>query len=96
MYFDWDIKKAESNCRKHQIRFEEAQTVFLDSRAIEFFDSDYSFNDKLREDRFIRIGISDKMKILIIVFCERDGILIRIISARKATKNESRIYEERI
>ena len=96
MYFDWDIKKAESNYRKHQIRFEEAQTVFLDQRAIEFFDSYYSFTEKQIEDRFIRIGLSSKMRILIIVFCQRDETLIRIISARKATKNESRIYEERI
>ena len=54
------------------------------------------FNDKQREDRFIRIGLSNKMKILIIVFSEREETLIRIISARRATKNESRIYEERI
>ncbi len=96
MYFDWDTKKAESNYRKHQIRFEEAQTVFLDLRAIEFFDSKHSLNEKQNEDRFIRIGLSSKMRILIIVFCEIDDTLIRIISAHKATKNESRIYEERI
>ncbi len=69
---------------------------YYEGGAIEFFDDDYSFNDKQREDRFIRIGLSNKMKILIIVFSEREETLIRIISARRATKNESRIYEERI
>lgn len=94
MKFEWDETKAESNYKKHQVRFEEAQTVFLDSRAIEFFDVVNSDNETHDEDRFVRIGISLKMNILIIVFCERDENLIRIISARRATKTERRIYEE--
>ena len=92
MKFEWDENKNKINHRNHKIWFEEAQTIWADIHSSEFFDPEHSE----MEDRFIRIGISNKMKILIIVFCQRDETLIRIISARKATKNESRIYEERI
>ena len=95
MKFEWDELKAHSNFSKHQIRFEEAQTVFLDTRAIEFFDVEHS-NYKLGEDRFIRIGISSKMRMLIVVFCELEESCIRLISARHAKASERRVYEERI
>lgn len=90
MKFEWDENKSETNFSKHGIRFEEAQTVFLDSRAVEFFDDLHS----TKEDRFIRIGISRKMNLLLVIFCERDLNSIRIISARRATPNERKVYEE--
>ena len=91
MKFEWDETKAESNYVKHQVRFDEAQTVFLDDNAIEVFDVDCE-----GEDRFIRLGVSLKRNLLIVVFCERDGEVIRIISARRATKDERKVYEEGI
>ncbi len=68
MKFEWDEEKSESNHRKHHIRFEEAQTVFLDPQAIDFYDEDHSEG----EDRFIRIGLSGKLNVLLVVYCERD------------------------
>jgi hypothetical protein len=90
--FEWDEDKSASNHKKHQIRFEEAQTVFLDPHAIDFYDEDHSE----REDRFIRVGISEKLNVLLVVYCERDEKHIRIISARKATLDERKLYEKRI
>lgn len=92
MRFDWDDDKAESNHRKHQVRFEEAQTVFLDSHAVDFLDAENSED----EDRFIRIGLWRRLNVLLVVYCERDGTNIRIISARKATSNERKLYEKGI
>ncbi len=74
------------------MRFEEAQTVFLDPKAIEFFDQENSDD----EDRFIRIGLSQKLNVLLIAFCERGAKSIRIISARKALPAERKYYEEGI
>ena len=91
MKFEWDEAKSDINYKKHQVRFEEAQTVFLDIRSIEFYDEDHSEDG---EDRFIRIGLSQRLRILIVAFCERDGETIRIISARKAEPSERRVYEE--
>ncbi len=90
MRFEWDDEKSEMNRLKHGIRFEEAQTVFLDPKAIEFFDINHSDD----EDRFIRIGISKRMNLLIVAFCERGTESIRIISARKATPDERQEYEK--
>ena len=85
--------KNFSNFEKHEIWFEEAQTVWADSKSSEFYDSDHSEN----EERFIRVGISKKLSVLLIVFCEPDHTeIVRIISARKATKKEREQYEERI
>lgn len=92
MKFEWDEDKATSNFKKHSIRFEEAQTVFLDSHAIEVLDDESDDN----EDRFIRIGLSRKANVLLVVFCQRDDEIIRIISARKATPAERKAYEEGI
>ena len=73
--------------------FEEAQTVWLDSNSIEFYDSDHS----VYEERFIRVGISQKLNVLLIVFSESDlGETIRIISSRKAVKKEREQHEERV
>ncbi len=87
--FDWDPVKAESNKKKHGVSFEEAQSVFYDEFAVQFFDEEYSES----EDRFLMLGVSDAAHLLIVCHCERDqGNIIRIISARKATKNERKYY----
>lgn len=91
--FDWDEDKNKENRRKHTIWFEEAQTVFDDAAARVFFDDEHSID----EDRFIIIGSSSASRLLVVVHCVRmSGAVIRIISARKATKKERRTYEERI
>lgn len=90
LLFEWDEAKNRGNIRKHGVSFEEAQTVFLDDHAIRFYDPDHSDD----EDRFLMMGISSKSRILIVCHCymERDRI-VRIISARKATRSEARHYE---
>ena len=87
--FEWDEDKAQSNLYKHGISFDEAQTVFTDPLAITIPDPDHSID----EDRFITIGESDKLRILIVVYTERKK-KIRLISARKATRAERKKYEE--
>jgi uncharacterized DUF497 family protein len=87
--FVWDTNKANINFKKHKITFEEAKTVFFDVNAIEFFDPDHS----QEEDRFLFLGMSRNLKAIIISYCYREKeAVIRIISARKATKNETKIY----
>ena len=89
--FEWDTAKATSNKKKHGISFEEAQSVFYDEFAVQFFDEENS----LSEDRFLMLGFSDEARLLIVCHCERSqGNIIRIISARKATKNESHYYRK--
>ena len=93
MKFAWHEAKNASNFEKHGIWFEEAQTVWADPHASEFDDPDHS--DK--EDRFIRLGFSQKERLLLVVFCERNvGQTVRIISARKATTREAKAHEEGI
>ncbi|PIR23398.1 MAG: hypothetical protein COV44_03090 [Deltaproteobacteria bacterium CG11_big_fil_rev_8_21_14_0_20_45_16] len=92
MRFEWDDLKNEGNYRKHGIWFEEAQSVWADPHSLEFFDPEHSE----REDRFIRIGHSTKSRLLLVAFCEREGSIIRIISARKATTKEAKDYEKGI
>ena len=88
--FEWDTIKAASNKRKHGVSFEEAQSVFYDEFAVQFFDESNSES----EDRFLMLGFSDEARLLIVCHCERDqGNTIRIISARKATKNEGSYYQ---
>lgn len=87
--FVWDKHKATINERKHGISFEEAQTIFYDEHSIEFFDPDHSQD----EDRFIMLGLSFKLRILIVCYCVKESIAIRIISARKATKHETKSYQ---
>jgi len=87
--FEWNRTKAASNERKHGISFEEAQTVFFDEFAIQFFDEENS----LHEDRFLMLGTSALGKLLLVCHCERhNGNVIRIISARKATYRERTYY----
>ena len=90
IYFEWNKLKSLVNKRKHGVSFEEAKTVFYDERAIQFDDPDHSEN----EDRFIMVGLSFRLRILVVSHCERDVDVIRIISARKATRHEVRHYEE--
>lgn len=86
--FEWDLAKATSNKKKHGISFEEAQSVFYDEFAVQFFDDASSES----EDRFLMLGLSDTARLLIVCHCEREHDVIRIISARKATKSESKYY----
>lgn len=88
--FEWDAAKAATNQKKHGISFEEAKSIFYDEFAIQFYDGDNS----QAEDRFLMLGLSCESHILIVCHCERDsGNTIRIISARKATRNERKYYE---
>ena len=89
MRFEWDPNKNEINKKKHGISFEEAKTVFYDEYAILFDDPDHSED----EDRFIILGLSQRENLCIVSHCYRGtDELIRIISARKATKTETRYY----
>ena len=89
LVFEWDDIKATENRKKHGVTFEEAQSVFFDDQAIQFLDSEHS--DK--EERFLMLGFSFKLRILLVVHCFRESdSTIRIISARKATKTETRYY----
>lgn len=89
--FEWDENKNRTNQFKHKISFEEAQTVFSDPEAIVIDDPEHSEE----EDRFIILGFSHAANLLIVCHCYRDAdTTIRIISARKATKNEARQYQE--
>ena len=92
MRYDWDDVKNKRNFKKHGVWFEEAQTTWADLKSLEFFDPEHSDD----EDRFIRIGYSTKNRLLLVVFCEREGSTIRIISARKALPKEIKDYEKRI
>jgi uncharacterized DUF497 family protein len=93
MKFVWDEIKNKSNQQKHGIWFDEAQTIWADPGANEFFDPEHS-ND---EERFIRIGYSVRSRILLVVFCElKEGEVVRIVSARKATSREKKDHEEGI
>ncbi|MBR9812705.1 BrnT family toxin [bacterium] len=88
--FDWNPAKASSNAEKHGVTFVEAQSVFYDEYARQFFDQEHSQS----EDRFLMLGLSDRSRVLLVCHCERQaGEVIRIISARKATKAERKLYE---
>jgi uncharacterized DUF497 family protein len=89
LHFEWDERKAAANLKKHGIGFEEAKSVFYDERARLIDDPDHSED----EERFILLGLSAALKILVVCHCYRsnDG-LIRIISARKATVKETKLY----
>lgn len=89
LLFEWDEKKQKSNIKKHGVSFEEARTVFYDENAIQFFDPDHSDE----EDRFLLLGMSIKPQILVICHCFRESeTSVRIISARKANKSETKAY----
>jgi len=87
--FDWDPLKAAANLREHRVSFEEAKSVFYDEFAVQFFDENHSTD----EERFILLGMSAGAKLLLVCHCEREQeTVVRIISARKATKRESAFY----
>jgi uncharacterized DUF497 family protein len=87
--FEWDEAKSRQNKRKHGVPFEEAKTVFLDESAIRFFDPDHSDD----EDRFLMLGISYRLRVLVVCHCCRmSDQVIRIISARKADRREESNY----
>lgn len=87
--FEWDPAKNEINKKKHQVSFEEAQTVFYDDAAKVIDDPEHSEE----EDRFIILGLSKKANLLVVCHCYRESeSVIRIISARKATKTEAKQY----
>ena len=93
LIFEWDDHKNAVNKRKHGISFEEAKTVFFDEKAIEFDDPDHS----IQEERFILLGLSQSLKVLVVCHCYRsDEFKIRIISARKATRKERGVYFRRL
>ena len=88
--FEWDPKKATSNRRNHGVSFAEAQSVFYDDFAIQFFDESHSDD----EERFVMLGLSNVARILTVVHCFRESDqVIRIISARKATRREAAFYK---
>jgi uncharacterized DUF497 family protein len=88
--FEWDEAKAESNLKKHGVSFEEAKSVFFDEFALQFYDVSHS---QLEEDRFLMLGSSNESNVLLVCHCERnDGKIIRIISARKASRAERKHY----
>lgn len=90
--FDWDPRKETANRRKYGVSFEEAQTVFSDETALLIDDPDHSAD----EERFILLGMSFKLRALIVCHCYRKSeSLIRIYSARKATRPEQKQYWDR-
>ena len=90
--FEWDKRKAKVNLKKHGISFEEARTIFFDEHAVQFFDPDQSEE----EDRFILLGASARLRLLVVCHCYRESeSTIRLFSARKADRDERRQYKER-
>jgi len=87
--FEWNEEKAKRNLRKHKVSFEEAKTVFNDPFSITISDPQHS----IEEDRYVDIGCSSKGRVLVVVYTERKSN-IRIISCRKATESERRVYEQ--
>lgn len=88
--FEWDEKKDVINQRKHKVSFEEAKTVFFDPEALFIHDPDHSADE---EERFIIMGLSQNLRILVVCHCYRgNDEVIRIISARKADKDEIKVY----
>ena len=87
--FIWDDQKNLANRRKHGVSFEEARTAFLDENAKVYFDPDHSDV----EDRFVLLGISLQLRVLIVCHCYREAqAVVRIISARRADKGEQENY----
>jgi uncharacterized protein len=90
--FEWDPRKAQTNLRKHGVSFEEARSVFLDEHAVEFYDDEHAE----WEDRFLLLGLSSQLRLLLVCHCHRESEdVIRIITARRATETESRHYRRR-
>ena len=89
--YEWDVRKASGNKRKHGVSFEEARSAFLDENARVIRDPEHSDE----EDRFVLLGLSVRLRLLVVVHCYREAEdVIRIISARKADRSERRQYSE--
>ncbi|MBI5895349.1 MAG: BrnT family toxin [Desulfobacterales bacterium] len=89
LQFEWDNRKEKANLKKHGVSFDEARAVFYDENAIRFYDPDHSES----EDRFILLGLSFKLRVLVVCHCLRESeTVIRIISARKADAEEENEY----
>lgn len=87
--FEWDEIKSAANTKKHGVSFEEAKSVFVDEQAKLIGDPDHSDD----EDRFVLLGLSGTLRLLVVFHCYRSGgNVIRIISARKASAKESKSY----
>ncbi len=89
LIFEWDTEKDQRNIEKHKVSFEEAKTVFGDPFLLTFPDPEHSID----EQRYFGIGASSRGRILVVVHTERD-VSIRVISCRKATRKERKVYEE--
>lgn len=93
--FDWDRGKERSNVRKHGVSFEEASEAFFDEYGIFVDDPDHSDE----EDRFILLGASHRLRVLVVCHCYREeaeeGDVVRLISARKANRREANLYNRR-
>lgn len=93
MHFDWDPRKSAANLQKHGVSFEEASTVFVDDNALLIADPEHSSE----EERFVLLGLSSSLRTLVVCHCYRSNDdVIRIISARKATKAERDEYQRRL
>ena len=89
--FEWDKRKSSENKRKHGVTFEEAKSAFLDENARVIPDPEHSVD----EDRFVLLGLSVQLRVLVVVHCYRqEANVIRIISARKADRSERRQYSD--
>jgi hypothetical protein len=89
LHFEWDDRKAAANAKEHGVSFDEAKSVFVDERAKLIDDPDHSED----EDRFVLLGLSSALRLLLVCHCYRsESNVIRIISARKATAKESKSY----
>ena len=87
--FEWDHRKAAANLRKHGVSFDDAQSAFSDERARLIDDPDHSSD----EARFLLLGLGSSLRLLVVAHCYREaGGVIRIISARKATREEQQFY----
>ena len=87
--FEWDDRKAAANAKKHGVGFDETKSVFVDEQAKLIGDPDHSED----EDRFVLLGLSSVLRLLLVCHCYRaEGNVIRIISARKASAHESKSY----
>jgi uncharacterized protein len=90
MRFGWNPAKAAVNIKKHKVTFEAAKTVFYDDFAVQFFDEEHASS----EDWFLLLGMSSDARQLLVAHCEREeGDVVRIISARKATRQEAKFYQ---
>jgi len=90
--FEWDARKARSNAKKHGVSFEEAESVFYDEQGLLLEDS----RAPGEEERFLLLGLSSTLRMLVVVHALRDEDVIRIISARRATREENRAYQSRL